>query len=197
MKPTQRIYQQALQNPWLQPKDVAVLIRAALASKFPGVKFSVTTSVYSMGSSIDVRWTDGPRCADVNALAKQYQFAEFDGSIDLSASIDHWLAPDGSISLAHAEGTQGSKGCVPEAIGDPHHPGAVLVKGGAKHVFVRRELSPAVQRRIAGPLALEYGLTLPDDDNALPRMMNATRIGDSWLDAVVRNLAEQPETATA
>ena len=40
--------------------DTAKLIRATLKAKFPGIKFSVRSSRYAGGSSIDVRWNDGP-----------------------------------------------------------------------------------------------------------------------------------------
>jgi len=41
--------------------DTAKRVRKALKHYFPAVKFSVHSKVYSGGSSIDVRWTDGPR----------------------------------------------------------------------------------------------------------------------------------------
>lgn len=51
--------------------DVAVrapLLRKALRLAYPGVTFSVRISRYSMGSSIDVRWTDGPTYTAVKTL---------------------------------------------------------------------------------------------------------------------------------
>lgn len=45
------------------------LIRKALKAAFPGVKFSVTGSNYS---STNVRWTDGPTEAEVDAVAGFY-----------------------------------------------------------------------------------------------------------------------------
>ena len=45
---------------YLSCAETAKLVRAALKKAFPGVKFSVKSSVYSMGASIRVGWTDGP-----------------------------------------------------------------------------------------------------------------------------------------
>jgi len=63
--------------------DTAKLMRAALKAQFPGVKFSVRSSVYSGGASINVSWTDGPFTSEVESLAKRYEGATFDGMIDL------------------------------------------------------------------------------------------------------------------
>lgn len=38
--------------------DTAKLIRQAIKEAFPGVKFSVRSSVYSGGASITVEWLD-------------------------------------------------------------------------------------------------------------------------------------------
>jgi hypothetical protein len=39
--------------------ETAKLVRKHLAATFPGQKFTVRTSRFSMGSSIDVGWVDG------------------------------------------------------------------------------------------------------------------------------------------
>lgn len=66
--------------------DTAKLIRQALKEAFPGVKFGVTSKTYSGGASINVRWTDGPNKAQVEAVAGVFSGAYFDGSIDLKGS---------------------------------------------------------------------------------------------------------------
>ncbi|HEY0878966.1 MAG TPA: LPD29 domain-containing protein [Zeimonas sp.] len=58
-------------------------IRIELAAAFPGVKFSVKSSRFSMGDSIDVRWTDGPIAAQVEEIVGKYQAGSFDGMTDL------------------------------------------------------------------------------------------------------------------
>lgn len=63
--------------------ETAKLVRAALKEAFPEVKFSVKSSKYSMGASIDVYWTDGPVTAQVNPVVKGFGGATFDGMQDL------------------------------------------------------------------------------------------------------------------
>jgi conjugative element/phage-associated large polyvalent protein len=44
----------------IDTKDVAKLVRKELKTHFPRHKFSVRIERYSMGSSINVTWIDGP-----------------------------------------------------------------------------------------------------------------------------------------
>ena len=53
------------QSRYISPTDVAKLVRKDLRATFGGVKFSVRTSKYSGGSSINVSWEDGPTVAAV------------------------------------------------------------------------------------------------------------------------------------
>lgn len=53
--------------------EVAKLVRSALREGFPGVKFSVTSHVYSLGSSIDVCWIDGPNEDQVALITKVFE----------------------------------------------------------------------------------------------------------------------------
>lgn len=53
-------------------KEVAKEIRVILKKEFPATKFSVTISRFSMGSSADVSWTDGPTTSQVDALIGKY-----------------------------------------------------------------------------------------------------------------------------
>ena len=64
--------------------DGARLIRRALKRVFgTSVKFSVTTSKYAGGSSIDIHWPDGPTTKQVDAVVQGYAGATFNGMIDL------------------------------------------------------------------------------------------------------------------
>ncbi len=63
-------------------KETAAHIRAALKVAFPGVKFSVRISLYSMGSSTYVNWTDGPTEPEVNLITDRFTSKTFDGSDD-------------------------------------------------------------------------------------------------------------------
>jgi hypothetical protein len=57
-------------------------IRIELARAFPGVKFSVKSSRFSMGDSIRINWIDGPTTAQVEAIVNRYEAGSFDGSTD-------------------------------------------------------------------------------------------------------------------
>jgi hypothetical protein len=61
-------------------------LRIELKRAFPGVKFSVRSSVYSGGDSIDVSWADGPPLEAVKAISDKYQEGDFDGMNDIYES---------------------------------------------------------------------------------------------------------------
>jgi len=63
-----------------KPKDTAKRIRKALKAHFSGVKFSVKTETYSMGSSVNVSYTDGPALDSVKAIVDH--FASYKGDVD-------------------------------------------------------------------------------------------------------------------
>ena len=58
-------------------------IRKELKAKWPGVKFSASSENYSMGSSVRIEWTNGPKYEEVSAITRKYQYGHFDGSEDL------------------------------------------------------------------------------------------------------------------
>lgn len=66
--------------------DTAKLVRQALKEAFPGVKFSVRSSTYAGGASINVRWADGPTAAMVETIASTFSGSYFDGSTDYKGS---------------------------------------------------------------------------------------------------------------
>jgi len=73
-------------------------IKERLTALYPRVKFSVTSDTFSMGNSVDIRWTDGPTSDAVNAITKQYQYGSFDGMTDSYdySGIDSALGCDGA-----------------------------------------------------------------------------------------------------
>ena len=71
--------------------ETAKLIRTALKEAFPEVKFSIRTNKYAGGSSIDVRWQDGPTAAQVDAIAKTFQGGYFDGMTDYKGGHVHLM----------------------------------------------------------------------------------------------------------
>ncbi len=65
---------------------VAALIKKELKVKFPGVKFSVRSSTYSMGNSVDVDYnkgTNAPNLKDVEQVTYKYKAGHFDGMTDM------------------------------------------------------------------------------------------------------------------
>lgn len=65
---------------------VAKEVKQVLKKTFPNTKFSVRSDMYSGGSSIDVRWTNGASEDKVEQAIGQYHGSEFDGMIDLKSS---------------------------------------------------------------------------------------------------------------
>jgi hypothetical protein len=126
-----------MEKKYLSCAETAKYVRTALKKKFPGVKFSVRSSVYSGGASIDVSWVLGPTTREVDAVAGQYESADFDGSIDMETHYDHWLLPDGSAIVKSGPGTQGSMGYIP-AVKNPMPAGAIPVSFGAHYVQCQR-----------------------------------------------------------
>ena len=58
-------------------------IRIELKQAFPSIKFSVKTSRFSGGDSIDIYWTDGPTTSQVDEIANRYEAGSFDGMEDI------------------------------------------------------------------------------------------------------------------
>lgn len=135
---TSLTFEEISDGQYLTTAQTASLVRQALARKFPGVKFSVRSDEYSMGSSIDVTWTNGPSQKEVDAIASQYESAGFDGMIDMKFSWSSWLKPDLTATIAKSPGTTGSRG-YNEPIENPRPEGAKLVHMGADYVQCQRE----------------------------------------------------------
>ena len=125
---------------WINCKDTAKAVRRAIKTQWPRVKFSVRSSVYSGGASIDVRWTDGPCADEVDVIIQPFAGAAFDGMIDMKVNGSAWLMPDGTAQFAATEGTTRSRGTIPEAVTDAPHPDAELVRFGADYIFGRRDV---------------------------------------------------------
>lgn len=123
--------------------EAAKMIRAALKSEFPGVRFSVRCD----HGSIRINWTDGPTRAAVDAVVQVYRGEVFDGSIDSSSFSRHYITPQGEVSVASISGTQGSGGYIePQEFVRPHDD-AVLVRFAVRFVFTEREYSQRMLER--------------------------------------------------
>ncbi|WP_068505881.1 LPD29 domain-containing protein [Paenibacillus kribbensis] len=69
--------------------DTAKKVRKILKKEFPGVKFSVRSDTYSMGSSVNVSWTDGPIKSVVEKAIDWMQSAKFDGMSDMKITVGY------------------------------------------------------------------------------------------------------------
>lgn len=67
-------------------------IRKELKKAFPGVKFAVRCDQYSGGNSIKIRYLDGPKGDDVEAIVNKYEFGKFDGMVDMYEFSDNAFA---------------------------------------------------------------------------------------------------------
>lgn len=141
---------------YISAVDTAKMIRKALKSAFPGVRFWVKTSTYSGGASIDIDWIDGPAESEVNRVIAPYRGADFDGMVDLKTYRQAWMMPDGSVKLAKEEPRAGQivKYAQPE--------GARLVHFGADFIFTRRHFSDAGLRAVLAPVCEEFGEAMPE-----------------------------------
>lgn len=63
--------------------NAAAAIREELKKTFPGIKFSVTSSNFSMGNSVEIRWEDGPTNDEVEAITSKYQYGRFNSMEDI------------------------------------------------------------------------------------------------------------------
>lgn len=63
--------------------NCASAIRAELAKVFPGIKFSVTSSIFSGGNSVRIGWNDGPLTDQVTEVTGKYQYGQFNGMEDI------------------------------------------------------------------------------------------------------------------
>ena len=93
---------------YVSTTDTAKLIRRALKEAFPEIKFSVVSEKYSGGSSIRVRWTDGPSLKQVQAIAGTFQGGSFDGMTDCQGYRRHLMdgrpvAFGGTFVFCHRE----------------------------------------------------------------------------------------------
>lgn len=84
-------------------KAAATNIRRMLKAAFPGVKFSVRSESFSGGNSIDIRWTDGPRVADVDAIVDPFSAGSFNGMDDsYTYKTSPWTELFGSAKYVHS-----------------------------------------------------------------------------------------------
>ena len=88
----------------------------------------------------------------VETLVNQYESAAFDGMIDMKTTKDHFLLPDGTVTLAFDPGTEGSTGIYP-TIENSHQlatlpPGTRRVCLGGSWVSCNRSVDDAGPRQV-------------------------------------------------
>ncbi len=60
----------------------AKAIKQELKQKFPHIKFSVTSSTYSMGNSVRIKYKNAVPASEIEKVTDKYQYGHFDGMID-------------------------------------------------------------------------------------------------------------------
>lgn len=156
---------------YLSAAETAKVVRKLLKTAFPGIKFSVRSETYSMGSSVRVSWTDGPTTGQVDHVVGFLAGSEFDGMIDLKINVTHWLLPDGSFTCARSSGTVGSGGVIEGYNYPKPHPDAIEVNF-ADSISTSRKFSPeflekaraVISAKLPGevPAITEYGYRFQD-----------------------------------
>lgn len=142
---------------FIDTAETSKFIRTELKRAFPGVKFSVRLSRYSGGSSIYVKWTDGPTKQAVEKIVGGLSGSGFDGMIDLKFSHYHWLNSDGSVTYAGTLGTYGNRGTVPPAYHLPKTPEATLVHLHSDYLFFERTYTQGLVSKMAEAFTEKYG----------------------------------------
>lgn len=112
--------------------ETAKRLRGTLKAAFPETKFSVRSRSYAGGSSIDIRWTDGPSTRQVDAVKYEFEGATFDGMIDLKSYKDPTL-------YAREDGT------------------FVEVRAGADYVLTHRDISQQWREQVAAEVTALTG----------------------------------------
>ena len=71
---------------YISVTETAKILRGELKKHFPGVVFSVRSSSYSMGASIDMEWLDGPTKSEVEVITNEFEGSTFDGMTDMKSN---------------------------------------------------------------------------------------------------------------
>jgi hypothetical protein len=142
---------------YLSVVETAKILRTTLKAKFSGTKFSIRSSSYAGGASIDIGWTDGPTSKEVKKVTSGFEGAGFDGMIDMKFHYDSWLMPDGTATTAHSPGTEGSMGVYSKVDNPKPHPDAKKVHFGADYIFLKRAHSAEAVTAAMNEVCKEHG----------------------------------------
>ena len=112
-------------------------IRTELKAAFPGTKFQVTSSRFSGGDSIDVRWSDGPTTAQVDGIIQKYRGGTFDGMDDSYKDSDAaWPVVFGDAKYVHSQRDY-SKAFVERVLKAAGFEGRVTVNGTEESAWIQ------------------------------------------------------------
>jgi hypothetical protein len=146
---------------YLGVADMAKILKKELRSRFPNTKFSVVSSSYSGGCSIDVYYTDGPAFEDVDKIVQSYRGKGFDGMIDMSFYYELYLNKDGFLRTYKSEGTADCMG-VYNAYSNKLPEGAILVNTSHPYTFTNRKISEEIREKAARDMAKYMGIEYID-----------------------------------
>ncbi|MDQ0376582.1 LPD29 domain-containing protein [Amycolatopsis thermophila] len=141
---------------YIDSAEAAKLIRKHLKATFPGVKFSVRTSRYSGGASVDITWTDGPTEDQVQQITGAFAGERFDGRTDCAYNASSWYCPEHGARVAETygadsrdrNGVHDSRCCA----------NAELVQFLSDYINRQRRISPEFREELRALVARKSGL---------------------------------------
>ena len=160
-------------------KPQATLVRKALKKLYPGIKFSVRLSRYSMGSSVTASWTDGPFERSVKKNLEAFDGTRFDGMCDYGYHVQSWLMPDGTATLGRSPGSRQGPGTHQGYEHEAPHADAELVRFSSS-----LQLSRSASEQARGVAAAEVAEEIKAqglESNALALAMGGDEFNeDHW-----------------
>jgi hypothetical protein len=143
----------------IDTREVATLVRKELKKNFgKGVKFSVRIDRYSMGSSVDISWSDGPTESRVREIVAPFCGGRFEGMSDCTYSADQWYCPEHGAVTAEEYG--GDKFCDTGVRSSRCCAKAELVHFANTSLGVIRHLSPETLDMLTAAVALDLGIEI-------------------------------------
>lgn len=134
----------------------AKMLKAELQKEFPGIKFSVKSSRYSMGQSINVHFDDGPSQKEVENIVEKYSFTYGEG-MDYTHNDNFAFASKGESKEKIAE----MKGFIDQnfdfdGYADTGFLAAVTLRGiDDRKAWDKAEIME-IMRRSGGPITVSY-----------------------------------------
>ncbi len=95
--------------------ETAKEIKQVLKASFPGTKFSIRSKSYPGGSSIDVRWTDGPTGKQVGNILDRFESTSYDGMNEVT-NYHGERKYKGQLVEFHSGYVHGSRSISPEVL---------------------------------------------------------------------------------